>query len=146
MSIWRQLMALVRRLYHRLVGAVGGHDAQVDLLRKRGMRIGKNCRIYTNHFGVEPWLIRIGDHCTLTSGVRLVTHDGACWVVREQHPGLEDFGPIIIHDNCFLGVNAVVLPAEMFVDETAEFPEEELEAQFEKFKDKERGEGLNFGY
>jgi acetyltransferase-like isoleucine patch superfamily enzyme len=110
MSIWSQLMALARRLYFRLVGALGGHDAQVDLLRKRGMRVGQNCRIYTKHFGGEPWLISIGDHCTITSGVRFVTHDGACWVLRREYPGLEDFGPIIVHENCFIGVNAVILP------------------------------------
>ena len=55
-------------------------------------------------------MISIGDHCTITSGVRFVTHDGACWVLRREYPGLEDFGPIIVHENCFIGVNAVILP------------------------------------
>lgn len=74
------------------------------------MRLGRGCRIYTEHFGGEPWLIRIGDHCTVTSGVRFVTHDGSCWVLREEIPNLQDFGPIVVEDNCFLGVNAVILP------------------------------------
>jgi len=43
-------------------------------------------------------------------------------------------------------VNAVVLPAKMFVDTGLEFSEAALAAQFEAYKDKEKGEGLNFGY
>ena len=43
-------------------------------------------------------------------------------------------------------VNAVVLPAKMFVDENHDFSAAELTAQFEASKDKEKGEGLNFGY
>lgn len=45
-----------------------------------------------------------------------------------------------------VSMRAVVLPAEMFVDDSLEFTEEEIKAQFERFRDKERGKGLNFGY
>jgi len=45
-----------------------------------------------------------------------------------------------------LQVNAVVVPAKMFVDRNQTFPEDELQAQFEKYKAKEAGEGLDFGY
>jgi acetyltransferase-like isoleucine patch superfamily enzyme len=94
----------------RLLVAFGGHDMKVRLLRAQGMQIGKHCRIYTDFIGGEPYLIRVGDHVTITSGVRLVTHDGSCWILREQHPNLQDFGPIVIEDNSFIGVNAVILP------------------------------------
>jgi acetyltransferase-like isoleucine patch superfamily enzyme len=110
MSIGQELAALARRWFYRIAAALGGHEMQVRLWRKRGVGIGKNCRIFTQKFGSEPWMIRIGDHCTITAGVRFVTHDGACWVLREEYPGLEDFGTIRIHDNCFIGVNAVILP------------------------------------
>jgi acetyltransferase-like isoleucine patch superfamily enzyme len=100
----------LKRLQSRIVVAIGGHDARLRLLRSQGMQIGKNCRIYTNNIGGEPYLIRVGDHVTITSGVRLVTHDGSCWILRERHPNLQDFGPIVIEDNCFIGVNAVILP------------------------------------
>ncbi|MFQ5512771.1 MAG: hypothetical protein ACE5EO_13110 [Candidatus Krumholzibacteriia bacterium] len=43
-------------------------------------------------------------------------------------------------------INAVVLPAKVFVDQDAEFTEEALSAQFEKYRDREPGEGLAFGY
>ena len=83
---------------------------KVRLLRRSGVRIGKNCRIYTDHFGTEPYLIRIGDHCTVTSGVQFINHDGSCWVVRAKTPNLQDFGPIVIEDNSFIGINTLILP------------------------------------
>ena len=108
--MWWQWRVLARRWKNRLLIAFGGHETKLRLLRKTGMRIGRNCRVYTENFGGEPYLIRIGDHCTVTSGVRFVTHDGACWVCRDELPNLQDFGPIRLHDNCFIGVNAVILP------------------------------------
>lgn len=111
------MIGLVKTLGRALAGratrwlvALGGQPAKIRWLRRQGVRIGSGCRIYTDHFGSEPYLISIGDHCTVTSGVRLVTHDGACWVLRDEIPNLQDFGPIRIEDNCFIGVNAVILP------------------------------------
>ncbi len=43
-------------------------------------------------------------------------------------------------------VNAVVLPAALFVDETAEFSDERLEAQLEAHRDAKPEAGMNFGY
>lgn len=43
-------------------------------------------------------------------------------------------------------VNAVVIPAEPFVDESTTFTDAEIEAQWEPYKDRVKGEGLNFGY
>lgn len=109
-GIVSRVASVLRRQMDRLSIALGGETAKHRILRRQGMRIGESCRIYTDHFGGEPWLIRIGDHCTITSGVRFVTHDGSCWVLRGEIPNLQDFGPIVIEDNCFIGVNAVLLP------------------------------------
>ncbi|MGD2110596.1 MAG: hypothetical protein PVI86_14550, partial [Phycisphaerae bacterium] len=43
-------------------------------------------------------------------------------------------------------VGVAMLPAEAFVDETREFSESELQAQFEKYQETEAGPGLEFGY
>lgn len=43
-------------------------------------------------------------------------------------------------------IRAVLLPAEAFVDGSEQFSDTEIQAQFEKYRDKERGQGLNFGY
>jgi len=104
------LTRAVRSVWSRFAIAIGGEAAKQKMLRRAGVHIGHHCRIYTDHFGSEPYLIFIGNHCTITSGVRFVTHDGSCWILREQYPHLQDYGPIRVEDNSFVGVNAVILP------------------------------------
>ncbi|MHC5110668.1 MAG: hypothetical protein ACYTHJ_12425 [Planctomycetota bacterium] len=43
-------------------------------------------------------------------------------------------------------INAVVLPARAFVDEQLTFTDEQLQAHFDEYKDKEPGQGMQFGY
>lgn len=43
-------------------------------------------------------------------------------------------------------VRAVVLPAEAFVDSNATFTDAQIKEQFEKYRERERGQGLEFGY
>lgn len=43
-------------------------------------------------------------------------------------------------------IRTVVLPAQAFVDEAAEFTDAEIDAHFEAYRQKEPGLGLNFGY
>jgi acetyltransferase-like isoleucine patch superfamily enzyme len=89
---------------------------RVAYLRYLGTRIGESCSIYTNphNFGTEPWLIEVGDNVTLGQGVLLVTHDGTSRIFRDRLPGMNPFGnrfgTIVIHDNCFIGNNAILLP------------------------------------
>ena len=53
--------------------------------RRNGLDMADDCRIIgLPNFGTEPWLIKIGKHVTLTSGVRFITHDGGTWVFRDQ--------------------------------------------------------------
>jgi len=70
------------------------------------MQIGKNCRIYADLQGSEPYLIKIGNNCTISNGVKLVTHDGGVWIFRNKYPSLQKFGTIEIQNNCFIGENA----------------------------------------
>jgi acetyltransferase-like isoleucine patch superfamily enzyme len=81
-----------------------------NYFRKKGYFIGKNNRIYIRSFGTEPYLIKIGDHCTITTGVVFITHDGGAWVFRREMPELNVFGKIEIKDNCFIGINSIILP------------------------------------
>ena len=85
-------------------------------LRRLGARVGKDCDILTEtaNFGTEPWLIEIRDRVTLTQGVILLTHDGANRLFRQRLDGSSPwgnrFGKILILENCFLGVNSIILP------------------------------------
>jgi acetyltransferase-like isoleucine patch superfamily enzyme len=65
------------------------------------------------NFGSEPYLVKIGDHVTVSSGVFFVTHDGGSWVYRDKEEGLKGataYGPIRIYDNCFIGANSIIMP------------------------------------
>jgi len=92
------------------------HGDKVKYLRYRGARIGKGCSIFNSIFAFsEPWLIEIGDNVTLTSGVLLITHDGSSRLFRKEIAGMNPvfgnrFGTIRILDNCFIGVNTIILP------------------------------------
>lgn len=79
-------------------------------LRKTGARIGEGCFILTSDLGTEPYLVKIGNHVAIATGVRFITHDGAVWVFRKEHPDLQVFGPIVIEDNCIIGQQAILFP------------------------------------
>lgn len=88
------------------------HDPE-KYARSLGVSIGKRPRflgITFRTFGSEPYLIRLGDHVTITSGVQFVTHDGGVWIFRDQFPDIDVFGPILIGNNVFIGINTVILP------------------------------------
>ena len=81
--------------------------------RKQGATVGENCRflgVGTETLGSEPYLVTIGDHVTVTSGVRFITHDGGVWVLRGEHPGLDVFGRITVGNNVFIGLGSIVMP------------------------------------
>lgn len=81
-----------------------------NFFRKKGLSIGKNNRIFIKNFGSEPFLIRIGNHSTISGGVKFITHDGGTWIFRDEIPDLNVFGVIEIKDNCFIGLNSIILP------------------------------------
>jgi acetyltransferase-like isoleucine patch superfamily enzyme len=85
-------------------------EAKAAYYRKLGFRVGTGCRIYPILPMSEPGIVEIGNHVTITQGVMLVTHDGATWVLRGKYPGHGKPGPITIRDNCFIGVNSIILP------------------------------------
>lgn len=81
-----------------------------ELFRKQGARIGVNNKIALRSIGTEPYLITIGDHCSISPGVTLLTHDGSSWVFTQEMPAMQKFGKIEIKDNCYIGVNSIILP------------------------------------
>lgn len=84
--------------------------------KKQGLIIGERCEIYTSaDFGSEPYLICLGDHVRINSGVRFVTHDGGAWVLREylddvNAKKIDIFGKIKIGNNVHIGTNAIIMP------------------------------------
>ncbi len=85
----------------------------VEYWREEGAVIGNNCEIYQNvSFGSEPYLVEIGNHVRVNSGVQFVTHDGGVWVLRlsEKYKNIDLFGKIVIGNNVHIGTNAIILP------------------------------------
>lgn len=81
-----------------------------DYFRRQGAQVGEGCSIIPTSLGTEPYLVKIGNHVTIASNVRFITHDGGAWLFRKEFPDLQVFGPIIVEDNCVIGENALLLP------------------------------------
>lgn len=86
---------------------------KLQMYKKRGLQIADDCRLVAlPNFGSEPFLISIGKHVTITGGVSFITHDGGTWVFRDQakYRNVVKYGRITIHDNCFIGYGATIMP------------------------------------
>lgn len=80
---------------------------------RQGLQIAGDCRLIGKvDFGSEPYLISIGKHVTLGDWVTFINHDGGTWVFRDQPKYREviKYGRIVIHDNCFIGFGATIMP------------------------------------
>ena len=81
-----------------------------------GARMGERCQILADPkaaFGTEPWLIKLGDHVDVTSGVQFLTHEGGIWCARGIASELEDkdtFLPITVGNNVLLGSDSLIMP------------------------------------
>jgi len=78
--------------------------------KKIGVEIGENVRLFSTNFGTEPYLIKIGDHVTVSGNVSFITHDGGTWVLRRKHGNINFFGKVVIGSNVFIGSGAIILP------------------------------------
>lgn len=89
-------------------------DKKLARLKERGLTIGGGCEILNGwNFGSEPYLVTIGNNVRITSGVKITTHDGGVWVLRNLYPELKDvdkFGRVTIGDNCHIGMDAIIMP------------------------------------
>jgi acetyltransferase-like isoleucine patch superfamily enzyme len=104
----------MNKLYYillKMIFLLGSNNIRVKAARKLGVNIGEGCRLFSCDFGSEPYLISIGRNCEITSGVIFVTHDGATWVFRNDNTySGNKFGPIVIRENCMIGINSIILP------------------------------------
>ncbi|MGD9859929.1 MAG: acyltransferase [Marinobacterium sp.] len=90
-----------------------------------GMILGSRTRFVGDvFFGTEPFLIKIGDDCLFTDGVKFMTHDGAVQVPIIKRSGSSSDvygrffigGPIRIGDNVFVGNNSIILYGSVIGD------------------------------
>jgi acetyltransferase-like isoleucine patch superfamily enzyme len=93
---------------YKLFMIKAGEETRNNYLRKKGVKIGKNCKVHTVSFSTEPYLVEIGDHVRITSGTTFITHDGGVNVFRGEIGG-GIFGRIKIGNNVFVGTNCIIL-------------------------------------
>lgn len=107
------LVRLLKKIYRKLKKSIimSRYDdfTIAEYFRKQGAQIGEENRITVRTFGSEPYLIKIGNHCTIAPDVTFLKHDGGTWVFTEEDPSLQKFAPIVINDNCFIGMRAIIL-------------------------------------
>lgn len=107
-------MKKLRNLIRRIRGKETTASAQLlRELREIGVAIGRDVVVYDPQNTVidrtAPWLLTIGDHVRITSGVKILTHDFS-WSVLKCHTGniLGGQGPVTIGNNVFIGMNAII--------------------------------------
>lgn len=103
------MIKFLRKLFHAFL-RLYSNETRVWYARLIGAQVGDDCRLYSVQFGSEPYLISIGNHVTITGDVTLLTHDGGVWVWRHIDPKIDYVRPVIIEDNVFIGVKAIIMP------------------------------------
>lgn len=87
-----------KRLYYR-----------IKRWTKNGLEIGDNVSIHpTVYIDDEyPYLIKIGNNCSFGPNVFVLAHDATTFKFTG---GYTKLSKVIIHDNVFVGTNAIILP------------------------------------
>lgn len=108
--------AMLSRLKAGLLRYLVFRGDKVRYLCHLGVHIGSHCSILNDvqDFGTEPWLVEIGNRVSIAHGVVFLTHDASSRLFRQQIPGSSEFGnrfgTIRVLDNCFVGLNSILLP------------------------------------
>lgn len=79
----------------------------IEYYRKRGVKIGERARIFSNILTPEPYLLKIKNDVTISTGVKFITHDNSISKIFDDKT--DSFGEIEIGNNCFIGVNSIIL-------------------------------------
>jgi maltose O-acetyltransferase len=101
------LYRLLARLYYIIDDY--RYRTRIRVLMARGLVVGKNvliARTVVIDAGF-PYLISIGNNCSIADQVRIWAHDAATFRFTGGHSRL---GKVEIKDNCFIGDRSTVLP------------------------------------
>ena len=74
-----------------------------------GVTMGHDNFVASHFWSTEPYLITIGSHCAITTGVKLFTHGGAS-AARRWYPNFDTFGKVTIGDFVYIGTDAKIMP------------------------------------
>ena len=108
-----KFFSLVKTVFEKIMLKSYSNEEYINYLRKKGAHIGRGCEIHkTVGFGDEGYLVFLGDNVRLTSGVRVIPHDGGLWTLRKMGlmPDADYFAPVHIGNNVHVGNDAVIMP------------------------------------
>lgn len=74
-----------------------------------GVNIGKNNFISSKFWSSEGYLIKIGNNCQITAGVKFFTHGGG-GAIRKEYPKFDCFGKVTIGNYVYIGNNSLIMP------------------------------------
>lgn len=96
------IIGIIGSRIHRYVDPIGH-------ARKIGVQVGTDCRLIGVSFGSEPYLIKMGNHVSI-SWATFINHDGGVWVLGAKHPEIDVVKSITIGDNVFIGHGSIIMP------------------------------------
>lgn len=105
-------MKLVRKIWYNtkkiLTGGQTPAQRELEELKRRGLRIGKNVDIFTEYpfDALYPGLISIGDDVTISTNVKILAHDASMGYVTG---GACKVGRVDIGNHVFIGHGATIL-------------------------------------
>ena len=106
---------MLKQFYYTKIKKWDPSQIRCHHLRRTGMAIGEHTCIFSDNLETtEPYLVSIGNNVMIAAGVRFATHDAsACYYI----PGASDlYGRIMIGNDCFIGMDALILPGVTLAD------------------------------
>lgn len=74
------------------------------------VEIGENTWVGPNVWleGEEPYKLKIGSHCSISTGCQIYTHNSILWSITGGKHSKYEYANTTIEDNCYIGPNVIV--------------------------------------
>lgn len=102
-------MLRIKYYIYVFLSKIFGHKWIVKYYRRMGMVIGEHTHIFSKIVTSEPYLISIGNNCTIATNVSLLTHDASIGTLTTRDKYSDLCGRISIGNNCFIGEKAIIM-------------------------------------
>ena len=101
------IISKLKNLYKRYVLKLSFEELDLEEMKARGLKVGKDCHLYSSggFDHIYPHLISIGDNVTISTNVTILAHDASTNVVGCG----TKLGRVNIGNNVFIGTGATIL-------------------------------------
>lgn len=109
-------MNIIKKIKNNMLRRINPEKYWIE----RGLIVGENLQLHAGcDFGSEPYLVQLGNHVRVNSGVNFITHDGGVWVLRclkEKYQDIDIIKPIVVGNNVHIGNNSIIMPGVVIGD------------------------------